>query len=222
MQLLQSAMRTWLLPRLDSSWSLRISLKPTLAMVVAMVVSMVPLSLSCPSWMRVSAILCFLFELLWPKLVLAQSNLFSGVSLKLYVNACWMVPLLKGLVFEYLFVDTCFHTCPLSAYFVWLLIFTFCWKVFWILVFDTCFQLFWWMNVNIYLCFAKGWSVLFFMFTKYFTRVLEWWLKLGVGVGICIIVLEVNSITYWKFLLNWIRFGHLVILASPNGTVFRL
>jgi hypothetical protein len=118
MQLLQFAMRTWLLPRLDSSWSLRISLKPTLAMVVAMVVSMAPLSLSCPSWMRVSAILCFLFELLWPKLVLAQSNLFSGVSLKLYVNACWMVPLLKGLVFEYLFVDTCFHTCgpPISLF----------------------------------------------------------------------------------------------------------
>jgi hypothetical protein len=151
MQLLQSAMRTWLLPRLDSSWSLRISLKPTLAMVVAMVVSMVPLSLSCPSWMRVSAILCFLFELLWPKLVLAQSNLFSGVSLKLYVNACWMVPLLKGLVFEYLFVDTCFHTCvPLSAYFVWLLIFTFCWKVFRILVFDTFSYFDEWMWISIY------------------------------------------------------------------------
>jgi hypothetical protein len=137
---------------------------------------------------------------------------------------CWKVWSLNTCLWTHAFI----HVVPLSAYFVWLLIFTFCWNVFRILVFDTCFQPFWWMNVNIYLCFAKGWFVLFFIFTKYFMRVLEWLLKLGVGVGICIIVLEVNlnSMTYWKnfskFLLNWIRFGHLVILASPNGTILRL
>jgi len=89
-------MHTWLLLKLDSSWSLRISLK----LPRAKVVSMPPSSHSFPSYIRMSGIPCFLSELmkLWSKLVIFLHNktyLVSVVNLMPVCCLCWKV-------FEYL------------------------------------------------------------------------------------------------------------------------
>jgi hypothetical protein len=71
---------------------------------------------------------------------LAQSNLLSLKTMLMLVG--WSY-------FEYLWTHLFTHVS----------LFTFCWMVLGLHA-DTCFQLFWWMNVNIYLCFANGWSAL--------------------------------------------------------------
>jgi len=96
MKLLPSAMHTWRLLKLDSSWSLRISLK----LPRAKVVSMPPSSHSCPSYIKMSAIPCFLSELmkLWSKLVIfLHNNTYLVLVVNLMHFCC-----LSWKVFEYL------------------------------------------------------------------------------------------------------------------------
>jgi len=104
MQLLPSATHTWLLLKLDSSWSLRISLK----LPRAKVVSMPPSSHSCPSYMRMSAIPCFLSELMKLRflVIFLHNKTFSGKLDVCLLHFGWrLYILLKGP--KYFLTRTC-------------------------------------------------------------------------------------------------------------------